>query len=178
MDMNRLSNMDRTKSAIIIGIVLSVAILTILSTLNPSMGQPLVSDDQITIRKTATSVPGVPSPGHEDHQIVMALPPKDNGKLWVGKVSWISSEPIEVGFLIGHNQSAEDEGHSNLEKLKVNDSSSSMVFASTNLTGSTPQKTFGNMDFVLDQLVFHSTNNTKFTVTYAIDAVAKDVTKN
>ena len=111
MDMNRLSNMDRTKSAIIIGIVLSVAILTILSTLNPSMGQPLVSDDQITIRKTATSVPGVPSPGHEDHQIVMALPPKDGNKIWVGKVSWISSEPIEVGFLISHNQSAEDTDH-------------------------------------------------------------------
>jgi hypothetical protein len=27
------------------------------------------------------------------------------------KVSWISSEPIEVGFLISHNQSAEDTDH-------------------------------------------------------------------
>jgi hypothetical protein len=53
-----------------------------------------------------------------------------------------------------------------------------MVFASTNLTGSTPQQTFGNMDFVVDQLVFHSTNNTKFTVTYAIDAISKDITKH
>jgi hypothetical protein len=50
-----------------------------------------------------------------------------------------------------------------------------MVFASTNLTGSTPQQTFGSMDFVVDQLVFHSIHNTKFTVTYAIDADAQGI---
>jgi hypothetical protein len=33
------------------------------------------------------------------------------------------------------------------------------------------------MDFVVDQLAFHSTKNTKFTVTYAIDADAKDIIK-
>ena len=86
------------------------------------------------------------------------------------------SSPIEVGFLIGHNKSAEDNKHSHPATLQVN-KSSNLIFASTNLTGSTPQQTFGNMDFVIDQLVFHSTNNRKFTVTYAIDADAKDVTK-
>ena len=93
------------------------------------------------------------------------------------KVSWISSEPIEVGFLISHNQSAEDTDHSKLETLNV-DNTSNTVFASTNLTGSTPESTFGSMDFAVDQLVFHSTNNTKFTVTFAIDAVAKDINDN
>ncbi len=32
------------------------------------------------------------------------------------------------------------------------------------------------MEFAVDQLEFQSTNNTKFTVTFAIDAVAKDIT--
>ena len=95
----------------------------------------------------------------------------------MGKVSWISSEPIEVGFLISHNQSAEDPDHSKLETLKVSYTSDT-VFAFTNLTGATPESTFGSMDFTVDQLVFHSTNNTKFTVTFAIDAVAKDITDN
>jgi hypothetical protein len=126
------------------------------------------------MRKTATSVPGVPSPGHEDHQIVMALPSKGDDKIWVGTVSWVSSQPIEVGFLIGHNQSAEDKEHSKVETLKVSNSSDT-IFASTNLTGSTPQSTFGSTDFAVDQLVFHSIDNVKFTVTYAIDAIAKDV---
>src|ERR687886_429095 len=151
--MNHLSFIDcNRKNLIMIGIISSIVLLTFLSfSTQLSMGQSFISGDHITIRKTATSVPGVPSPGHEDHQIVMALPPIDSGKVWVGKVSWISSEPIEVGFLIGVNKS------------------SNVVFASTNLTGSTPQQTFGSMGFVVDQLVFHSIHNTKFTVTYAID---------
>jgi hypothetical protein len=142
-----------------------------------SMAQESVSNETLTIRKTATSVPGVPSSGHEDHQIVMALPPIDNEKLWVGKVSWISSEPIEVGFLIAHNQIATDTEHSQIETLQLGENSRGVVYASTNLTGATPHTTFGNMDFVVDQLAFHSTNNTKFTVTYAIDALAKDLTE-
>jgi hypothetical protein len=175
--MNHLPFNIYNRNPIVISGVLSIAILTVLSSSQLSMGLPLILDDHITIRKTATSVPGVPSPGHEDHQIVMALPPIDKGKLWVGEVSWISSEPIEVGFLIGHNKSAEDLEHSHPETLQVN-KSSDIVFASTNLTGSTPQQTFGNMDFVVDQLVFHSIHNTKFTVTFAIDAVAKDITND
>src|SRR5919107_1022427 len=155
--MNHLHFVACKMNLIMVSGMLSIAILTILSPGQSSLGLPFISDDHITIRQTATSVPGIPSPGHEDHQIVMALPPIDSGKVWVGKVSWISSEPIEVGFLIGHNQSAEDKEHSPLEKLQVNGSSGSMVFASANLTGNTPEKTIGNMDFVLDQLVFHST---------------------
>jgi hypothetical protein len=166
-----------SKNKIVITSILFVSLLTILITGQSAMAQTLVTDDNITLRKTATSVLGVPSPGHEDHQIVMALPSKGDDKIWVGTVSWVSSEPIEVGFLIGHNQSAEDEEHSKAETLKVDDTSNT-IFASTNLTGSTPELTFGSMDFVVDQLVFHSTNNAKFTVTFAIDAIAKDISNN
>jgi len=127
MDMNHLPFIYCNRNPIMISsMMLSIAILTILSsgqlsTGQLSMGQPLtLTDDHITIRKTATSVPGVPSPGHEDHQIVMALPPIESGKVWVGKVSWISSEPIEVGFLIGHNKSAEDKEHTHPATLQVN----------------------------------------------------------
>ncbi|WP_134483493.1 hypothetical protein [Candidatus Nitrosocosmicus franklandus] len=157
--------------------VLFASVLAILMTSQSAAAQTLVTGDSITLRKTATSVPGIPSPGHEDHQIVMALPPKGDDKIWVGTVSWISSEPIEVGFLIAHNQSAEDEEHSKVETLTINNTSNT-ILASTNLTGSTPELTFGTTDFAVDQLVFHSTNNTKFTVTFALDAVAKDITNS
>ena len=43
------------------------------------------------------------------------------------------------------------------------------------LTGKTDSHTLGTTDFVVDQLVFHSTHNTKFTLIYAIDAIAKDI---
>jgi hypothetical protein len=162
------------KKVIVITGVLFASLLTILVTAQSAMAQTPTTGDSVTMRKTATSVPGVPSPGHEDHQIVMALPSKGDDKIWVGTVSWVSSQPIEVGFLIGHNQSAEDKEHSKVETLKVSNSSDT-IFASTNLTGSTPQSTFGSTDFAVDQLVFHSIDNVKFTVTYAIDAIAKDV---
>ena len=133
------------------------------------------SDNNTTItdRITKTSVLGNPSPGHEDHQIVMVLPPKDINKIWVGSVSWISGEPIEVGFLIKHNSSATDASHSNVETLRLGNKN--VEHASTNLTGQTDSNTFGTTDFVVDQLVFHSTNNTKFTITYAIDAITSEI---
>jgi maltodextrin utilization protein YvdJ len=160
-------------TGVVAGCILSIMLVAIFSdTYQLSIAQNSVSNESLTIRKTATSVPGAQTPGHEDHQIVMATPPLGEEKLWVGKVSWISSEPIEVGFRIGYNQSATDMEHSNVETIQKDN----RVLASANLTGATPQKTFGTMDFVTDQLVFHSTNNTKFTVTYAMDAVAKDIT--
>lgn len=107
----------------------------------------------------------------------MALSSTDSGKIWVGKISWISSKPIEVRFLIDRNKSAEGKGHSATATFNVG-KNGNIIFASTNLTGNTPQQIFGNLDFVVDQLVFHSINNTKFTVTYAIDAGAKVITRD
>ena len=59
--------------------------------------------------------------------------------------------------MIRHNKSAEDMEHSHPETLQVNNSSN-IVFASINLTGSTPPQTFGSIGFVVDQLVFHPIN--------------------
>ena len=165
------------KNKIVYTGMLFVGLLSVLISGQSAAAQTVVNDDSLTLRKTVSSVPGVPSPGHEDHQIVLALPLVGDDKIWVGTVSWISSEPIEVGFLIGHNQSAEDKEHSMVKTLKVSNTSNT-IFASTNLTGSTPDLTFGSMDFAVDQLVFHSINNAKFTVTYALDAIAKEITDN
>lgn len=76
-----------------------------------------------------------------------------------------------IGFLIKHNSSATDANHSNVETLHLGNEN--VEYASTNLIGKTD--TFGTTNFVIDQLVFHSTNITKFTVTYAIDAIAKEI---
>jgi len=162
------------KKSLIASILIFFIIISVISSFEiPKINAQQLSDTTITDRITKTSVIGIPSPGHEDHQIVMALPPKDDNKIWVGSVSWISSEPIEVGFLIKHNNSATDASHSNVETLRLGNEK--VEHASTNLTGQTDSHTFGTTDFVVDQLVFHSTNNTKFTVTYAIDAIAKEI---
>ena len=63
--MNHLSFNTCNKNPIIISVLLTVTILLVLSSFQLSMSLSLFPDNHITIRKTATSVPGVPSPGHE-----------------------------------------------------------------------------------------------------------------
>ena len=64
------------------------------------------------------------------YEVVFALPLRDDGKIWSGKVSFTASKLIEVEIL--HIYSA---------------------------------------------LVFHKTSGKPFTVTYTIDAVAKNMTR-
>ena len=37
-----------------------------------------------------------PLPGHEMHQVVIAAPPRSDGKTYSGLVSFAASEPVEV----------------------------------------------------------------------------------
>jgi hypothetical protein len=43
--------------------------------------------------------------GNSGHQLVMALPPRTDGKVWVGVVTWSSSKPVEVLVFQGYNSS-------------------------------------------------------------------------
>ena len=69
--------------------MLFVGFLSVLISGQLAAAQTVVNDDSLTLRKTVSSVPGVPSPGHEYHQIVLALPLVADDKIWVGTISWI-----------------------------------------------------------------------------------------
>jgi hypothetical protein len=58
--------------------------------------------DTITIQKTSESTTD-PLPGHSAHQLVMALPPRDDARVWVGTVTWTASKPVEVFVLHSYN---------------------------------------------------------------------------
>src|SRR5436190_16840793 len=60
--------------------------------------------DTVTIQKTGVSSPD-PLPGHSAHQLVMALAPRSDGKVWVGTVTWTASKPVEVVVLQNYNSS-------------------------------------------------------------------------
>ena len=51
--------------------------------------------DTVTLQKTGVSDTD-PLPGHSGHQLVMALAPRSDGKVWVGTVTWTASKPVEV----------------------------------------------------------------------------------
>jgi hypothetical protein len=131
--------------------------------------------DTITIQKTAESTVD-PLPGHSAHQLVMALPPRDDGKVWVGTVSWTASKPVEVVILHGYNSTAKpDAGHGSVLTAPLGPGKE--VAISLVKTSSGTPIASGSMRFVGNAVAFHTLSGAKFTVTYSLDAVAKPLSQ-
>jgi hypothetical protein len=132
----------------------------------------------VTIQKTATSSVD-PLPGHQAHQLVMALPPRSDGKVWVGTVTWTSSKPVELVVLHGYNQSVTpDAAHGSLLSAPFGKGAVAITLISPSATGpiqSSPIAS-GSMNFVGNAVAFHTLSGAKFTVTYSVDATAKALT--
>src|SRR5437879_13182341 len=61
----------------------------------------LQTSTHVTIQNTTTSIQD-PLPGHQSHQAAIILPPRADGKLWVGTVTWTASKPVELVVLHGY----------------------------------------------------------------------------
>jgi hypothetical protein len=131
--------------------------------------------DTITIQKTLESTTD-PFPGHSEHQLVMALPPRDDGKVWVGTVTWTSSKEVEVFILHGYNSTVKpDASHGSVLTAPVGQGKE--VAISILKTNSGTPIHSGSMRFVGNAVAFHTLSGAKFTVTYSLDAVAKSLSQ-
>ena len=133
-----------------------------------------------TLQKTATSSVA-PLPGHQAHQLVMALPPRSDGKIWVGTITWTSSKPVELVVLHGYNQSVTpDAAHGSLLSAPFGKGAVAITLLSPQATPGGPIQASpiasGSMDFVGNAVAFHTLSGAKFTVTYSVDAPAKALT--
>ena len=133
-----------------------------------------------TMQKTATSSVD-PLTGHQAHQLVMALPPRSDGKIWVGTVTWTSSKPVELVVLHGYNQSVTpDAAHGSLLSAPFGKGAVAITLLSPQPTPGGPIQASpiasGSMDFVGNAVAFHTLSGAKFTVTYSVDATAKALT--
>ena len=128
----------------------------------------------ITIQKTGVSDTD-PLPGHSAHQLVMAIPPRSDGKVWVGTVTWTASKPVEVVVLHGYNSNVTaDAAHG--QPLTAPFGKGSVAISLVKTPSGTPVAS-GSMPFVGNAIAFHTLNGDKFVVTYSADATAKDMTK-
>ena len=128
----------------------------------------------ITIQKTGVSDTD-PLPGHSAHQLVMAIPPRSDGKVWVGTVTWTASKPVEVVVAHGYNSSVTaDAAHG--QPLTAPFGKGSVAISLVKTPSGTPVAS-GSMPFVGNAIAFHTLNGDKFVVTYSADATAKDLTK-
>lgn len=129
----------------------------------------------VTIQKTAESTTD-PFPGHSAHQLVMALPPRDDGKVWVGTVTWTASKQVEVFIMHGYNSTLKpDASHGSVLTTTIGQGKEAAISLVKTSSG-TPIYS-GSMRFVGNAIAFHTLNGAKFTVTYSLDAVAKPLSQ-
>jgi hypothetical protein len=148
------------------------------SSSSSSMQSPAASaanmTGNVTIQKTGVSAPD-PLPGHSAHQLVMALPPRSDGKVWIGTVTWTASKPVEVVVLHMYNSSVTaDAAHG--QPLIAPFGKGSVAISLVKTPSGTPVAS-GSMPFAGNAVAFHTLNGDKFVVTYTADATPKQLTK-
>ena len=151
--------------------------------------QPQQQDQQpIVIRIQNTSM-SEPAPNARlnnqtlPHQIVVALPIRQDGKIWTGTVTFTASKPIEVEVEHKYNRYniTLDAKHGEPYHAKWFDGTNIALSTMTMFTNTpvavtnTPIST-GSFTFTGSALVFHKTDGVPFTVTYTLDVVANPLT--
>jgi hypothetical protein len=130
-----------------------------------------------TAQKTAISTVDT-LPGHEMHQAVIVLPQRNDGKIWVGTLSWSASKPVEVRLLQNYDADVKpDAAHGKpvTAPFAQGESAISLILQS-NGAGTVPSYNAGSMNFAASQVAFHTLGGIPFTVTYTVDAEAKSLT--
>jgi hypothetical protein len=133
-------------------------------------------------QKTVMSQPApIRHPGQPSHEVVFALPLRDDGKVWSGTVTFTASKPIEAEIL--HTYAPEQKpdslygepyhavlpGNKSIAITHLRD----IIDVPIEINGTGISS--GSFNFVGNALVFHKTNGEPFTVTYTIDAKVKDI---
>lgn len=159
--------------------IVSVAVILTLGTILPaSVNAQAVLPVNVTLQRTATSSVD-PLPGHQGHQLVIALPPRIDHKVWVGTVTWTSSKPVELLVIHGYNQSVIPDAAHGTDLTAPNGKGTvalSLISPSTAGPVQSAPVASGSMNFVGNALGFHTLSGAKFTVTYSVDATAKKLT--
>ena len=144
------------------------------------------SPNVITLQNTSLSVPAPNSAVNKSlpHQIVVALPLRQDGKIWTGTVTFTASKPIEVEVEHKYNPKViPDAKHGAPYNAKWIDNATRIALSPMTMFSNTPVAvtnspiSTGSFVFAGSALLFHKTDGIPFTVTYTIDAVAKPLTQ-
>jgi hypothetical protein len=131
------------------------------------------------VQNTSRSGPD-PLPGHQSHQIVIAAPPRDDGKIYSGIATFTSSQPVEVVVLHtykpvsdqnpqGGNQTAGEPLNAPFKDGKV------AISLMKKFTDSPVNA--GSLAFAGNALAFHNLEGKPFVVTYTIDGKISSLTQ-
>jgi hypothetical protein len=154
------------------------------STIDHNLVSSQKEEDIFIVQNTSMSIPAsVRHPGQPLHEVVFALPLRDDGKIWSGRVTFTASKPIEVEVLHMYNpQQPIDQQHGEPYHAVLPGNRSvaishlrDLVDVPIEINGTGISS--GSFEFEGSALVFHKTSGEPFTVTYTVNAVANTMTK-
>ncbi len=160
----------------------SMAILSILVIITIS-GTQLFTQQSFAapyiIQNTAKSIQD-PLPGHESHQIVLAAPPRADGKIYSGIVTFTASEPVEVVVLHTYkpvtSSIGKGEKQTSSEPLNAPFGKGKVAITLMKKFTDSPVNS-GSLVFAGNALAFHNLQGKPFTVTYTIDGQVNSLTQ-
>jgi hypothetical protein len=170
--------------AVVVGATLLVGSISSSSSYQTSgqqafaQGQPQQQGDSLVLQNTTTSIQD-PVPGHSGHQLALVAPPREDGKIWSGVVTFTASKPVDVVVLHPYNKpQVVTTNQSFGEPLNApNPFAPGQNIAISVMTKQTDRPIFsGSLPFVGTALAFHTTTGEPFTVSYSFDAEAKSAT--
>ena len=119
-----------------------------------------------------------PLPGHQSHQIVIAAPPRADGKIYSGIVTFVASVPVEVIVLHDYksilNSTADTQKYG--EPLNAPFGKGKVAISLMKQFTGSPFNS-GSLVFAGNALAFHTLDGKPFTVTYTIDAQINSLAK-
>jgi hypothetical protein len=142
------------------------------------------SQDTFLAQKTEMSMPAsasVTPHGKLPHQIVFALPLRNDSKIWTGILTFSASKPIEIEVLHEYNPDraiGSEHGepyHATLANNMTVAISTMTMFTDTPVRVTDSPISTGSLSFTGSAILFHKTSGEPFTVTYTVDAVAKQL---
>ena len=150
---------------------------------NSSIINP-ASQDTFLAQKTEMSMPAsasVTPHGKLPHQIVFALPLRNDSKIWTGILTFSASKPIEIEVLHDYNPDRTIDSehgepyHATLANNRTVAISTMTMFTDTPVRVTDSPISTGSLSFTGSAILFHKTSGEPFTVTYTVDAVAKQL---
>lgn len=165
-------------ATIFVGLFFGVPNIMVSSASAAPTKDPLQTLTHVTMQNTMTSVQD-PLPGHQGHQAAIILPPRTDGKVWVGTVTWASSKPVELVVLHPYtNVTTADAAHGVplIAKPPTGAVAITLIGPNQFMPSSNPVPS-GSASFVGTAVAFHTLSGAKFTVTYSVDATANTPTK-
>ena len=181
-----------TIAIIAIGIITTIMMMTIPSftTVIAQQGNSIEQQQQDTELRIQNTTMSMPAPNANlnnqsmPHQIVIALPLRQDGKIWTGTATFTASKPIEIEVLHRYNPKIlPDAKHGEPYHAKWIDGTTPIALSTMTMFSNTPVSvtnspiSTGSFVFTGSVLLFHKTDGQPFTVTYTIDATAKSLTR-